>query len=251
LEKTKADIIEARRISVALETNGRSFIGFIVQLPGAYVRGKTEEETLSKVDSEVRSYAKWLAVEAPVDYDVSVSQRHYCTLMVEDADSEILLDEDKSPMNGHEFEELRDRATYSGETIHALYQSAELSDWVDESRVRKTFYGETPKTIREIFEHVNGTQYYYLSRANLTSEERSSGFLEARRNCLSCLRELFEQQGNDRIFQVDNEEWTLRKVLRRFVWHDRIHAKSIVRILQKQKQLALIVSFRDPFHFIL
>ncbi len=250
MKKTKGDIADVKRISVALETNGRGFIGFIAQLPGAYVRGKNEEEALSKVDGEVRSYARWLAVEAPVDYDICVSQRHHCSLMVEDADSEILLDGDRSAMNDHEFKELHELATYSGETIYRLYKNAELRDWVDESRVRKTFYGETPKTIQEIFGHVNGTQYYYLSRADLMSRERTSDFLQARHDCLSRLQEFFEQQDNDRIFHVDNEEWTLRKVLRRFVWHDRIHAKSIVRIMKKQKQLGLVVGFEDPFRFV-
>ena len=250
MQKMGGGVFDLKRISVALETNGRGFIGFIAQLPGAYVRGETDEITLSKVHTEVRSYARWLAVEAPVGYENSVSQRHHCTLMVEDADTEILLDEDRSPMNDEEFKELHDLAACSGETIYALCKNADLRDWVDESRVRKTFYGETPKTIREIFDHVNGTQYYYLSRANLTTKERAGDLLEARHDCLSCLQELFEQQDNDRIFVVDNEEWTLRKILRRFVWHDRIHAKSIVRIMQKQKQLGLIVSFEDPFHFV-
>ena len=27
-----------------------------------------------------------------------------------------------------------------------------------------------------------------------------------------------------------NEEWSLRKVLRRFIWHDRIHAKAMYRM---------------------
>ena len=27
----------------------------------------------------------------------------------------------------------------------------------------------------------------------------------------------------------DGEEWTMRKVLRRFLWHDRIHAKAMWR----------------------
>jgi hypothetical protein len=49
---------------------------------------------------------------------------------------------------------------------------------------------------------------------------------------------------------MDDEEWTVRKILRRFVWHDRIHGKAIVRIMQKQKQLGLIAGFEDPFHFI-
>ena len=37
LQETKADIAGTRRISVAFETNGKGFIGFVVQLPGASV----------------------------------------------------------------------------------------------------------------------------------------------------------------------------------------------------------------------
>lgn len=29
------------------------------------------------------------------------------------------------------------------------------------------------------------------------------------------------------------EEWSLRKVLRRFIWHDRIHAKAMYRMAIK------------------
>jgi len=250
LHKTRANITGAKWISVALETNGKGFIGFITQLPGAFVRGKTEEEALSKVESEVQSYAKWLRVGPPVRYEVHVSQRHPCALTVEDADSEILLEEDKSPMNDRKFMELHDLVSHSAETFHALFRGAELEDWVDEYRIRKTFYGDVPKTIREIFDHVNGTQYYYLSRANLRPKERVRDFLQTRQNCLSSLRELYEQQRNDQVFQVDNEEWTLMKILRRFIWHDRIHGKAIVRIMRKQKQLGLIGDFEDHFHFI-
>lgn len=30
-----------------------------------------------------------------------------------------------------------------------------------------------------------------------------------------------------------DEEWSLRKVLRRFIWHDRIHAKAMYRMAVK------------------
>ena len=29
------------------------------------------------------------------------------------------------------------------------------------------------------------------------------------------------------------ESWSLRKVIRRFIWHDRIHAKAMYRMAQK------------------
>ena len=55
--------------------------------------------------------------------------------------------------------------------------------------------------------------------------------------------------GNSEVFSLDNENWTLAKILRRFIWHDRIHARAIVRILQKQQSQGFIQDYKDPFCF--
>lgn len=34
-----------------------------------------------------------------------------------------------------------------------------------------------------------------------------------------------------------------------YPWHDRIHAKSMVKILRKQKGKGLIAHYQDPFYF--
>lgn len=60
---------------------------------------------------------------------------------------------------------------------------------------------------------------------------------------------MFNKEGNARVYNIDNEEWTIKKVLRRFIWHDRIHAKSMVKILRKQKNNGIIDSYQDPFYF--
>jgi len=62
----------ANLVSVSLETNGKGYIGYIVELPGAFIRGKTEEEAISKVDREVQSYLKWLGIEREGDYKTFV-----------------------------------------------------------------------------------------------------------------------------------------------------------------------------------
>ncbi len=44
----------------------------------------------------------------------------------------------------------------------------------------------------------------------------------------------------------DGESWTMRKVLRRFLWHDRIHAKAMWRT-------AVVLwgsEIKNPFYFI-
>jgi hypothetical protein len=49
------------------------------------------------------------------------------------------------------------------------------------------------------------------------------------------------------IEESEGESWTIAKALRRFIWHDRIHAKSIVRTLQRlQTEFGAI---DDPFSF--
>jgi len=90
-------------------------MGFIVELPGAFVRGQTEQEALSKVQTEAISYLKWSGNPSRSPDGSLVVQRHQCELQVEDADCEILLDADRGIIGGIEFGQLADLALYSGE----------------------------------------------------------------------------------------------------------------------------------------
>ncbi|MDG6940012.1 MAG: hypothetical protein JRN39_06390, partial [Nitrososphaerota archaeon] len=108
-----------------------------------------------------------------------------------------------------------------------------------------------PSTIREVFDHVNGTQYYYLARTGIVPGRGVDDFGPRRELCIRKVEELYHQRGNSRVWQADGESWTLKKMLRRFVWHDRIHGKAIVRMLRSQKEQNLISGYRDPFCFAL
>lgn len=236
-------------VSIALETNGKGFMGFLVDLPGAFVRGKGEEEALSKIRHEAKSYFDWLGILRPVPTKWQVVQRHYCQLMVEDADGEILLDADRGTLPEEEFQILAELVRYSAKTFKTLYDSSALKNWVDSPRIRKTFYGDCPKTIQEILDHVNATQHYYFSRTGLHPSVGEKDYSSAREFYVKRIEQLFRSSGNSRVYEADNELWTLKKILRRFVWHDRIHGKAILRILAKQRGLGLIERYEDPFRF--
>lgn len=241
---------KTNKLSVAFETNGKGFIGFVVELPGAFVRGKTEGEALSKINIEVNSYLRWLGYSKTHNFEFQVIQRHLSNLMVEDADNEILLDADREYLDEKEFKELLNLVHYSGVSFFSLYESSVFKDWVDEPRIRKTFYGENPKTIQEIFNHVSRTQYYYLSRIKLKFSEEETDFLKIREMCLLEFSKIFYGSNNLLVYYIDEESWTIRKVLRRFIWHDRIHGKAITRIFEKQKQSGMIREHIDPFYFL-
>ncbi len=243
-------VAPADRLSLAFETNGKGCLGHIVQLPGAYVRGPTEREALSKVESEMRSYNRWLGAKPSPSVRTMIVQWHHSQLQVEDADSELLLDVDRKPFLDGEFITLLNLVRYSGETIHRAYEKADLKEWVDESRRRSTFYGTVPATIQEMLGHVGSSQHFYMARLGVHLENGTNDFLEIRRRCVDELARLHDSGIDSNLFSSENELWTLKKVLRRLVWHDRIHGKAMIRILAKQQKMGLIDDYSDPFNFL-
>jgi hypothetical protein len=243
-------VAPADRLSLAFETNGKGCLGHIIQLPGAFVRAPTEVEALSKVMSEMKSYNRWLGAKLPPSVRTMIVQWHQSQLRVEDADSEILLDVDRKPFLDGEFATLLDLVRYSGETIYEAYEEAELKEWVDESRRRNTFYGTVPSTIQEVLGHVNSAQHFYMARLGVPLENGTDDFLEVRRRCVDEFVRLHDSGINSNLYSSENELWTLKKVLRRLVWHDRIHGKAIIRILAKQKRMKLIDQYSDPFRYL-
>ena len=233
-------------LTVAVESNGRGVMGFIVDLPGGFVRGRTEAEAMSKVGAEASRYLAWVGMEANERVRGFVVQRCVSRLTVEDGDTLILLDADRRRMRPDEFHPLSDLALFSGQTFEALYQGAELKRWVDPAKERATFHGPCPSSIEAAHSHVAKTQAFYLSRLGLPLQE--GDFMMMRRLALSLLRKEFDAHNNGPPVAVDGELWTLKKVLRRLVWHDRIHAKAVVRMMRKQEQLGLISAHIDPFH---
>ncbi len=249
-------------VEVALETNGRGFLGHIVNLPGAFVRGRTRYEALKKVPYEAERYLAW-AEKFPecqkiIDYfgtssafkdqGLDIVQVHRTQLMVEDADSDILINTDRGDLSREEFYLFRDLITRSGDDVYALSRETTDPSWSDPRREGKTFYGKRPASIKETMAHIDQVQDFYISRIGIEPEHRG-GFLERRDFCMEKLGERFEQTGRGRVYRVDGEDWTLKKVLRRFLWHDRIHARAMVRILQVQQESGLVNNFNDPFNF--
>src|SRR5947199_10012595 len=102
---------------------------------------------------EAGSYLTWLGQENVRFPEPLIVQTHRSDLKIEDADCEILLDDNRRPMNEDEFVRLVELVRYSGLAIDKLYESTGLSDRIDEDRIRETFYGQNKKTSQELSDH--------------------------------------------------------------------------------------------------
>ena len=92
---------------------------------------------------------------------------------------------------------------------------------------RKTFYGQVPRTANEMYEHTKNVNTYYFAEIAVDADHDG--------NIYECRKRGFESLESNPDFLQNTvrkgsygEDWSLRKVLRRFIWHDRIHAKSHV-----------------------
>jgi len=97
---------------------------------------------------------------------------------------------------------------------------------------RKTFYGQAPRTADEMYEHTKNVNEYYFAEINVDADNIGNMY-ECRRRGFEALEANTAFLQNTAIEGSYGEEWSLRKVLRRFIWHDRIHARAMYRMAVK------------------
>ena len=110
---------------------------------------------------------------------------------------------------------------------------------------RETFYGDVPLTAEEMYRHTKNVNAYYFGEIGVEVGNEPD-ILICRRAGFAALERQPRYLHNAVFHGSYDEDWTLRKVLRRFVWHDRIHGRAMWRMA-----CALCGSRRvaDPYRF--
>lgn len=214
-------------IDVVVEYNDKGYLVWIEQLAGAYSRGATLQAAMDKLAQEVRSYTLWAKGQAQDLSEVRITHEFKSQLRVEDADSDVLFPSERLPMSMAEYTLLKELALRSAKDFKTLYQSVPQRGRAL-VKSRQTFYGKIPASADEMHEHTNNTLSYYAAGMGI-EYQNTKDFVD---NRIAFLRAI-EQNPNFLMPQVytatDGEQWTLKKVMRRLIWHDRIHARALYR----------------------
>ena len=198
---------------------------------GAFTRGETKEVAIQKMPSEIMSYLKWKGEMVSDSFEPVIVQEKESSLTVSDADSDVLFEEEKKPLSICEYEELKALALKSARDFQALYDAIP-----DKNKsclpVRTTFYGQIPRTAFEMYEHTKNVNDYYFGEIGVEADHEGN-IVECRQRGFAVLESRADFLKNTVYLGSYDEEWSLRKVLRRFIWHDRIHAKAMYRMAVK------------------
>ena len=233
------------KIRCVWEHNGDDSIIYSDNFIGAFARGRTKDIALGKMADEVRAYLHWRNGLEPENLEPEIVQEKISELNVSDADSDVLFEAEKEALDFAEYEELKTLALRSAKDFLTLYESIP-----DKNRSclpsRQTFYGQAPRTALEMYEHTKNVNAYYFGEIGVDADNEGS--------ISSCRARGFERLEThpgflrNTVFEGSyGEEWSLRKLLRRFIWHDRIHAKAMYRMAVKTFGAGAVPNI---FHFM-
>lgn len=213
------------------EHNGCDTLLYAADYPGAYTRGKSLDEAIGKMRQEMASYTRWCKAPMPMALDVDIIQEKRSDLCIADADSDVLFDAERNSLTMEEYQQLKALALQSAEDFHRLFMAVPDRD-ASCLPHRSTFYGAVPRTAQEMYAHTRSVNAYYFGEIGVEAD--NEGTIQACR-----------QRGFDLLEKTEGflektavegsygEWWSLRKVLRRFLWHDRIHARAMYRMAVK------------------
>ena len=207
------------------EHNGDDTLLYAKDYVGAYTRGENPNVALQKMKNEISAYSAWLGHDLVEEVEPVIVQEKDSDLDIKDADSDILFAAEEQSLTMPEYEMLRDLALKSAMDFLKLYEMVpdKQTSVLPE---RKTFYGQVPRTAEEMYLHTKSVNSYYFTEIGIDADNEGTIF--------ECRKRGFEQLENTTDFLNGRlqegsygEMWSVRKVLRRFIWHDRIHAKAM------------------------
>jgi hypothetical protein len=231
-------------INCVWEHNGDDTLLYATDYIGAYARGENLEAAMAKMPQEIASYCKWCGKEIGDSIEIVIVQEKESDLAIRDADSDVLFETEKAPLSMEEYQRLKVLALKSAQDFLTLYHSIPDKD-ATASAERKTFYGQVPRSANEMYEHTQSVNAYYFGEIEVDADNLGDIY-ECRNRGFEALETQSSFLKNTIIEGSYGEDWSLRKMLRRFIWHDRIHAKAMYRMATK---LFGTENIENPFCF--
>lgn len=220
------------RLECFWEHNGDDTLLYSIDFPGAYTRGNSLDTAKEKMCDEIHSFSLWSGQVCDEEQiDLAISEEKVSKLNIRDADTDAIFNCEKLPMSSEEYYRLKSLVLKSARDFLMLYNSVPDKNFSCLLE-RKTFYGMAPRTAKEMYEHTKDVNSYYFGEIGIECDNEG--------NILSCRArgfDLIEQQSgylnNKPVLGSYDEIWSLKKMLRRFIWHDRIHARAMYRMALK------------------
>ncbi len=216
--------------------------------PGAFARGESLDQAQKKLPAACRRYRLWARLSPETaslgHEEVRCVKKFKVDAAVEEGFTSVLFPEERLPMDMARYTALKTMCLSSARDFETLFASIPQKDRAL-VKSRRTLYGKVPVTAREMLTHVSDSQRAWAALFGIDLKEEE-GLLASRKRLFAGL-EAHPGYLSDRLVTApDGEQWTLKKLLRRLLWHDALHGRALYRkaitFWQKER-------IRNPFGF--
>ena len=213
-----------------LEYNDNGVTLWSLVYPGAFARAETAGEAAKKLPAACRRYRLWAKLPAAADAgsdEIRFVKRLKVDTAVEEGFTSALFPEEKLPMDMARYTALKTLCLKSARDFEALFASIPQKDR-GLVKSRRTLYGKIPVTAREMLEHLEAGQRIWAALFGIDLGD-GQGLLADRKRLFALLESQTGYLADRVVTAPEGEQWTLRKLMRRLLWHDAIHGRALYR----------------------
>lgn len=223
-------------VEVCLEVGPRAAGAFVPNCPGCWVFGRNQESAINKVKAAVSEWYTWAkghgeVVEIPPAIRVEPAEVMHVTYNPAEAGKpEPLFWSEVLPVSTKDIERTLRLMEYSRRDLLGACSNLDR-------RAFRWKPNEGPRTIGNCLNHIAIVEWWYITRLNIDLPEDLPGdvfeLLDYTRRLAKRSLGRLSKEKRRRIFQPKKDPspicdlWTARKVLRRFVDHERLHTRYV------------------------
>ena len=229
------------QVRIGLENGfeGRRSIAWLLDVPGCTAYGRDGSEAVLRAPQALLEFASWAERHAGGDWlplgdlDIRLVETYEVFHMrraLDPKNDELEINawfrEDWRPLDAEEVEHGLEVLRWQRDDLLAIVSG------LDDAHLDQPHEGER-WTIRGLLAHVATAEWWYLDRFGLFGPRAGlpkNPFERLAAVRARLLEELPGLAGQERVFGVDGEFWSPRKLLRRAIWHERDHIEHILKL---------------------
>ena len=239
-EPTEEEQVSAATYDVYLEeAPGGATLALILDLPGCFANGASRQEALDHLQQALTNYHLWLRrhddytpeVHGPFVFDTKETFQ-----IIYEGEDEInsFFSPDALPATDEDIEWALALMGWQREDV-----LERVSDLSDEMLDWKPEHDQDALSIRQLLDHIAQAEIWYMGRLDekpprIVVAELPGPTLERfqRVRQAAVMRvKTYPKELRGKVFTHLGEQWSLRKALRRAVWHERDHLNQINDVL--------------------
>lgn len=212
------------------------WVAWVYELHGCFSKATTHDTAIAQVPDTIKNYFAWLKgrnpiynpPESPIEIDISEDIRS--VLLDDGYFANAFFEHDRIPLTNNDINDIRRLLEYTRKDLFTIINK------IPPMNMDKPIAGEVQKSIRGILNHIATAEWWYFDRFDISFDRKEMPedtiliLKKVREHTLSLLPSFIHA---NKIVKKREERWSVRKIMRRTLWHEITHARQIQRYLNE------------------